>query len=574
MKARKFASLLFITLIALFSLSILSAQTSEVAVDVATYPTADTTIAFDGTAINVTGDGAAVNGSIVTITAAGTYELSGTLSDGQVVVDTDDTELVTLILNGVNMSSSTSAPIYIKEAQAVAVLLADGTQNSLSDAATYVYENAEDDEPNAALFSDDDMTIYGGGNLIVTANYNDGITSKDSLTILASNIIVTAVDDGIRGKDYLVIDSANLTLDVQGDGLKSDNEDDTTLGYIDIVSGMFNIVAGGDAITAQSQLHIADGTFNIVTGGGSNGFLSDTVSTKGLKSAIALVIDGGTFNINSADDGVHANESIVISGGTLTIATGDDGVHADASLEINGGTIDITQSYEGLESAIITINDGNIHLVASDDGLNVAGGNDDSGFGGGPGGAFAAIGDYYATINGGYLYMEADGDGLDANGSLTINGGTIIVNGPTMNGNGPTDVDGTFSINGGELVAFGSSGMLRGADTTSTQTSFTVAFANTVAAGTLVHVEDSAGNTVLAFVPTKSIQALIFSSANLNVGETYTIYQGGTATGTVTDGLYNETTASGGSSITSITLSTVSTVIGGDTTGGRGGGRR
>ncbi|MCA9883732.1 MAG: carbohydrate-binding domain-containing protein [Anaerolineae bacterium] len=570
-------------LIALIGLSSLqpqvsNAQTTDVqtTLELEQNPAVDTTIALDGTTITVTGNGATVAGSVVTIDSAGTYSLSGTLTDGQVRVDTDDDGLVTLILNGVNLSSSTSAPIYVKEADTVAILLAEGTENVVSDAANYVYENAEDDEPNAAVFSDDDLTIYGSGSLSVTANYNDGITSKDTLTILSGNISVSAVDDGIRGKDYLVIDGAQITLNVQGDGLKSDNEEDVTLGYISILSGSFNITAGGDAISAQTALNISDGQFALTTAGGSTSYISDDLSAKGLKAGVSVTIDGGTLTINAADDGVHANESIVINNGSLTIASGDDGIHADASIEINGGSINITQSYEAIESAVITVNDGDIHMVSSDDGFNASDGS--GGDFGGRGGGMTANGNLLLTINGGYIVMNAEGDGLDSNGSVIMNGGTVIVNGPTQSMNGPIDYNGGFQINGGLLIAVGSSGMMEAPDTSSTQYSLAVAFNTTLPAGTLIHIEDSSGNTVLTFAAAKTNQSIVLSSSELRAGETYTVYQGGTAVGTVTDGLYTDGTYSGGTVYTSLTLSSITTMegggmMGGGMRGGRGGGR-
>lgn len=554
MKNNILGSLILLIILALIGSDSAYAQTSDVQLNIELYPVADTTISMDGTTINIEGSGATVNGNIVTISNAGTYSLSGTLTDGQIIVDTDDIELITLILNSVNLNSSTSAPIYIKNSETTAILIADETENYVSDATSYIYDTPEDDEPNATVFSDDDLIIYGTGSLYVTANYNDGIASKDSLTILDGNITVISVDDGIRGKDYLLIDGAQISLNVQGDGLKSDNEEDTTLGYINILSGEINITSGGDAITAQSSLYITDGTFTILSGSGSTANLAGDLSAKGLKSALAIVIDGGTFFIDAADDAIHANDSIIINNGTFTIATGDDGIHADATVDINGGVIDIGRSYEGIESAIITINAGDIHLVSSDDGLNVAGGRN------------------LMNINGGYLVIDAEGDGLDANGSIVMTDGTVIVNGPTMSMNGALDYDGSFQITGGTLVAVGSSGMMQAPDMNSTQYSLGIGFTNTLSAGTLIHIESSTGETILTFAPTKSYQSLIFSSPELIGGGTYTIYQGGNAVGTIIDGLYVDETYSNGTVYTSLMLSSITTQEGGGGNG-RGGGR-
>ncbi len=129
--------------------------------------TAETQIALNGDTIAVTGQGVTVEGSIATITAAGTYTLSGTLADGQIVVATEAEETVHLVLNGVSISSSTSAAINIANAEEVVILLADGSSNFLSDATTYVFPSAEEDEPNAALFSKANLTIFGNGALTV-----------------------------------------------------------------------------------------------------------------------------------------------------------------------------------------------------------------------------------------------------------------------------------------------------------------------------------------------------------------------------------------------------------------------
>lgn len=276
------ASVLFSILIMLS----LSVQAEDI---VDNYPTPDTMILLNDANSTVDGDGVTIDGTTIRIDSAGTYSLSGTLADGQIVVDSDDDELVTLILNDVNLSSSTSAPIYIKNADSAAILLADGTENYVTDGTNYVYENVEDDEPSGAVFSDDDLTIYGEGSLVVTANFNDGIVSKDGLIILNSTISITSVDDGIRGKDYLLIDGAQITLNVQGDGLKSDLDEDTTLGYISIASGVFHINAGGDAIQAETRLNIINGDFTIVTAGGSSAILDEDVSAKGLKAGVGIV---------------------------------------------------------------------------------------------------------------------------------------------------------------------------------------------------------------------------------------------------------------------------------------------
>ncbi len=549
---------------------------AEPAVETSWDASSTVAIAFNGDSITASGEGVKVEGSTLTIVAAGTYSLSGTLKDGQIIVETESEAPVQLVLNGVSLASATSAPINIVKAKQTILILADGTQNTVTDATNYVYPNAETDEPNAAIFSKSDLTLAGNGALTVNGNFNDGIASKDGLVIASGSLTVTAVDDGIRGKDYLVIQDGTLTVNAGGDGLKADNEEDATLGYIAIENGVFNITSGGDALTAQTDVLISTGNFTLTSGGGSTASLGAEASAKGLKAVANLNIDSGTFNINAADDALHSNNNLVINTGTFNITTGDDGMHADASLTIHGGEINITESYEGLESAVITINSGNIRVVASDDGLNVASGVDGSGAmgpGGRPGGQQDTFNSSSATflhINGGYIAVDARGDGVDVNGAAEMTDGILVVNGPTENGNGALDYDAGFNMTGGWLVAAGSAGMAQTPGSYSAQNSLLVYLGSPQPAGTLFHIQNSAGEDILTFAPGKQYQSVAFSSPNLVSGETYTIILGGSSSGTVIDGLYQGGSYTAGTAYESFTITSVVTQVG---SGGRGPGR-
>ncbi len=224
-------------------------------------------IQLDGDSISTDAEGVQVEGQTTRIVAAGTYSLSGTLDDGQIIVETESEAPVRLVLNGVSLANSTSAAINIVQAKKVILILADGSQNTISDAASYVYPDTETDEPNAAIFAKSNLSIGGSGTLTIKANFNDGIASKDGLIIAGGTINLSAIDDGIRGKDYLVVKNGNLTVNAGGDGLKSDNEDDAAKGYVAIENGVFNISAGGDAITAQTDVLISSGSFTLSSGG-------------------------------------------------------------------------------------------------------------------------------------------------------------------------------------------------------------------------------------------------------------------------------------------------------------------
>ena len=536
-------------------------------------------IMLAGDGITFEGEGATVDGSVVTITSAGTYGISGTLNDGQIIVDTQDEETVYLVLDGVDITCSTNAPIYVSNAEKTVITLADGTENTVTDGDSYVFEDAESDEPNAAIFSHDDLTINGGGSLTVNASYNNGIASKDDLKITGGNITVNAVNDGIKGRDSIALKDGTITVNVGGDGLQSTNDEDTEKGYVFVEGGTLSITAGLDGIQAQTSLTVSGGEITIVTGGGSvsssgsawggRGMDSNpnetTESAKGLKAGTDLTIMDGVIQIDSLDDAIHSDGSVTINGGDVLLASGDDGIHADAALTINGGELNITQSYEGLESEVITINDGTIHLTASDDGINGSSGNSGAEAGAQPmwGGE---SGGAYVYINGGYLYVDANGDGLDSNGSIEMTAGTVIVNGPTNDGNGPLDF-GSFNISGGFLVAVGSAGMAQAPSTTSTQYSVMYNFTSAQAAGTMVHIETESGQDVLTFVPTKQHQSVLLSSPELENGVTYLVYSGGSSSGTVTDGLYSGGAFAGGTQVTSFTISSVVTGAGSSTPG-------
>ncbi len=540
--------------------------------------TTATTIELNKDQISYEGSGVKVEGSKLTIQKAGTYVLSGTLADGSIIVNAEDKGTVRLVLNGIDINCSTSAPVYVKQAGKVVLSLEEGTTNRVTDGENYVLEDASSDEPNAAIFSKDDLTINGKGSLEVVANYNNAITSKDTLKLMEGTLQVVAADDGIMGKDAVIVKSGDVQITAEGDGIKTTNDTDETKGFVAIEDGRFNIIAGADGIQATTNIYIEEGNYTIQTGGGSANAVKkqnetmghmgrgqaktnatsevvDTTQTtttteateestshKGIKGSKAIYMSGGTFVLDTADDSIHSNDTAIISGGEISITSGDDGIHADTRLDIEGGTLNITKSYEALESSEINIKAGEINAVASDDGINVSGGNDTSTANGGFGqDQFTHTENGKLTISGGTVFVDASGDGLDANGSIEMSGGTVIVNGPTNDGNASLDYDGNFNITGGILVAAGSAGMAQGPSSSSTQASVVMTYSSEKAAGELVHLEDSSGNTILTFAPSKNYRNVIISTPEIKTGESYEYYAGGSITGDSTNGLYEET---------------------------------
>lgn len=474
-------------------------------------------VILSGSSISSEGSGLTIEGSTVTLTSAGTYRFSGSLSDGQIVVDSEEEEMVRIILAGVSLSNSSTAPLYIKNASKVILVLEEGTENIVRDASFY---NSDEDGPNAAIFSSDNLTIFGEGSLRVYGNYNDGICSKDGLIIKSGFISVNAIDDGIRGKDYLVIKDGDILIDALGDGLKSDLDEVSELGYITIESGTVKI----------SSL------------------------AKGIKAENGITIFSGTINIDADDDAIHSNGDITIDGGVFSLASGDDAIHADLNLVINRGEIDITEAYEGIESAEgnITINDGVIHLLCSDDGINLAAGGDSQG--GRPKSTESTTDSYLFQINGAYISANTGGDGLDSNDDFEMNGGIVIVSGSSQNSNCALDVNGSLIVDAGFLVAAGTANMAQAPESSSEQNGALITFRSTQSAGTLAHIEDQDGNEILNFEPPKSFDSMAFSSSALVNGSTYTIYLGGSHSGTAVDGIYEDGTYTSGTKYSSFTV--------------------
>ena len=526
------------------------------------------TIKLNGRAATSSSNSVKISGSKITITEEATYIVSGELADGMLVVDAPDTAKLQIVLNGANITSKTSAALYILEADKVFLTLADGTTNTLANGGSFTA--IDDNNIDAAVFSKQDLTLNGSGNLTVTSPTAHGIVCKDDLVITGGTYTVNSSSHGLDANDSVRITNATLNIDAGKDAIHAENTDDTSLGFIYIGGGTIKAEAEGDGIAAGAYMQIADGTIDLLVGGGAEngtkassgnygGFMGgghggmrpggnrnstttteDTVSMKGLKATNSLLISGGNFTFNSADDSVHSDVSVIINGGTFTIASGDDAIHAEDTLTITAGKIDISESYEGLEALHIDVQGGDIKLKASDDGLNAAGGTDQSGttggrdgiFGGGPGG-MGGHGGMSSNSNGsikvsdGNLYINSSGDGMDANGTLEISGGYTVVVGPTQGDTATLDYDKSATITGGTFIGTGAQGMAQ-SFSDSEQGVIAISVGNQ-SAGTKIVLKDKNGKTIIEYSPELNFAVVIFSSPDIKKGETYTVTVGSEA---------------------------------------------
>lgn len=478
------------------------------------------------------------------ISSPGIYQLTGKLSNGRVAINTDDN--VKLELSGVEITNSSGPAIFVQDAKNVVISAVADTTNYLTDGSSYT--GYADDEIGT-IFSHDDLMLEGDGMFIIESNCEDAIVGKDDLLFNGGTYQITSADDGIRGKDSVYIQSGSFQINAGGDGIKATNETETDKGFVYIVNGRFEIEAELDGIQAESALKISGGDFEIKTGGGSDnvstnetwgnwghgpGVYSDNTasdtndSAKGMKASDILVEDG-TFSFDSSDDALHANGNLKIEDGNFTIASGDDGIHADHDIVIDDGRINVTQSYEGIEGMTVTINNGDISVIASDDGLNAAGGSDASSMNRPGANQFAADETAYIRIRGGNVEISSSGDSIDSNGDIYLDGGNIIIDGPTNGSDNALDHDGELIYSGGTIFASEVAGMMNeGISNDSTVYNVIANLSNTYNSGTTITIEDASGAELASFQPQKSFSSITFGSPVLQASETYTIKINGT----------------------------------------------
>lgn len=430
---------------------------------------------------------------------------------------------------------------------------------------------------NNGIHCTKDLKIKNG-NISVTA-LGHGIKGKKSVTVSGGTVTVTSGKDGITSdeteneeKGFVTIENGEIIITSVGDGVSAE----TTL---TVTGGVISIISGGGSANAQQK------TDNMRDWWDFDNSASDdnSVSCKGLKAGKAMMISGGSITIDAQDDALHTDGDMTISGGECILSTGDDGAHAELSLTVLDGKITVLTSYEGLEANQITLADGELDITATDDGINANGGSDgfSGGFGGGFGGGRGGMGGSFGgrrndtnnhsgdmtppdgnapsgnpptmpgqdaadstttddttdkqpvlLITGGKITVNADGDGLDSNGNLRVEDGDITVNGPSNGGNGALDIGtengGAGVIAGGTLIALGTSSMAENFGSTSTQCAFLVTM-NSFGAGETITITDSQGNVLYTGVTVKSANSVVFSSADLVVGETYTVTIGSTS---------------------------------------------
>ena len=528
-------------------------------------------ITLNKTTATVSGSGAKADGSTITITEEGVYIVSGTLEDGQIIVDASDSDKVQIVLDGVNINCETNAVIYVREADKVFITLAENSSNTLGGGNEYT--QIDDNTVDGVIFSKSDLVCNGTGSLTIEADYKHGIVSKDDLVITGGTYKITAADNGITAKDQLKILDGSFDIDAANSAVKAKNTDDTELGNIYIAGGVFTVKAEQDGFHATGSIVVDDGT--ITVNSGDDGFHAelDTVihggtifvekSYEGLEGK-RVVVNGGDITVNASNDGVNAANSG--DGGVNAANSGDDGANTtnpganavgsgdddsnaassnnDSSAAVNSGDDgSISGEADGKEPPQMppdTENGSDMQPSQDFDPENApSGGNAPQDFdpenapsdGNAPqmmqrGSGGGGNSELYIKITGGTLTVSADGDGLDSNGGLFVTGGTTIVYGPTSDGDSALDYDGSAIVTGGTLAAIGSAGMTESFDEASTQPVITYYGTETQSADTTITLTDSDGSALFTVTPEKVYASIVLTCPEMKLDATYTLAAG------------------------------------------------
>ena len=462
-------------------------------------------------------DGVTVEDGTLTITKAGTYKLSGEYQ-GQIKVETADSDAVRLVLDNANITNSSGAALNVVNADEVILYSASGTTNTISDGADYTATG--EDDPDAVVYSKADLTIAGEGTLKVNGNHEDGIHTSDGLVIASGTLEVNAANTGIKGKDYVDILGGTINVTAQQDGIKSTNDTDEGKGWTRLSNGTVTVNAGDDGFKASRVVEISGGSLTVEQ------------SDEGIEAQY-INVSGGDVNVTSADDGMNASLKTSDSESTDSSANTSDAANQQQNNQQQGslpggqqsGTSNQQQQGTGQPPAMSgSSQDGTSQNGTTGTGQQGMGQPPQGGMPGGGGGTFEVI-DAAINVSGGHITVNAEGDGIDSNGVTTLSGGTLIVNGPSQGGNAALDTNGDLLLNGATVLSGSTADMFEAPSTNSTSGYLKLTNSSGFEQGSTVQVADSSGKVVANYKVTKSnVQLVLVSSSSIVKGQSYTVY--------------------------------------------------
>ncbi len=503
---------------------------------------------------------------IVTISDSGTYLFKGEYGG----IKIESGQKPHIILDGATITNQNGIAIdgTAKKIE-LTLTLAEGSANQITNGGT-----DEDGEGFNAIHIKGSVSINGNGSLNVVSDSKSAIKASKEIKIVDATLGLAAANHAITGASVIAADCTINVTSAGKDGINAECDDETTAfttaeGYVYLKNVDYTCSVLGDGIQADTVLCIDGGSYNIKTTGSfvsktqmseygleaddfkyilQNGeykrIASDETSRYGASSLYglaqgckgmkvgeieyedengntvtvtdgdyAIIIEGGTFAIDSTDDAIHANSgTLLVGGGTLAISTYDDALTSDVLTKITGGDITVEKSYEGIEGGYVEITGGTVTVTAQDDGINAA--SDD-----------ARVVEHI-IISGGKVSVNAGGDGIDSNGTILISGGETYVAGPTSDMDSSIDSERGTVVTGGYLFAVGPLGMVETPAQNSTQCVVSFAYSRSIAAGTNLSLTDGDGNAIMTFKTPKSCRSVILSCPELAQGKTYRIYGG------------------------------------------------
>ena len=462
-------------------------------------------------------DGVTVEDGTLTITKAGTYKLSGEYQ-GQIKVETADSDAVRLVLDNANITNSSGAALNVVNADEVILYSASGTTNTISDGADYTATG--EDDPDAVVYSKADLTIAGEGTLKVNGNHEDGIHTSDGLVIASGTLEVNAANTGIKGKDYVDILGGTINVTAQQDGIKSTNDTDEGKGWTRLSNGTVTVNAGDDGFKASRVVEISGGSLTVEQ------------SDEGIEAQY-INVSGGDVNVTSADDGMNASLKTSNSESTNSSENTSDAANQQQNNQQQGslpggqqsGTSNQQQQGTGQPPAMSgSSQDGTSQNGTTGTGQQGMGQPPQGGMPGGGGGTFEVV-DAAINVSGGHVTVNAEGDGIDSNGVTTLSGGTLIVNGPSQGGNAALDTNGDLLLNGATVLSGSTADMFEAPSTNSTSGYLKLTNSSGFEQGSTVQVADSSGKVVANYKVTKSnVQLVLVSSSSIVKGQSYTAY--------------------------------------------------
>lgn len=512
-------------------------------------------IAFNGSSASTSGsvDGVTVtiNGADVIVKSSAKkvcFNVSGTTTNGFLKIYSDNK--FELNLNGASITNPDGAAINIQSKKRGYIVLADGTENTLTDGTRYS-DATDDEDMKACFFSEGKMLFSGKGSLNVYANCKAGIRSDDYVLFRPGNNIYVKATAGnaIKGNDALYIKGGVINVETSAAASKGLSSD----GLVQIDGGRTTVLTTGTGEYDSDE--------------------QDVSGCAGVKADSIFVMNGGALYCKSTGaggKGVSTDQTLTVNDGTIKVITtgkqftygrldtSPKGIKSDGAMHLKGGTIMVRctgdEGSEGIESkSTMNISGGTIMVYCYDDAINSSGA---------------------MTISGGNVFaMGTNNDGIDSNSTLTVSGGVVIACGTTQPEEGFDCDQNTFTVTGGTLIGIG--GTTSTPTTNVTTQPVAILGGSSIQNGQYITVADNSGSNILAFkVPrdyTQQGYTLLVSSPKMTKGNSYIFSLGATVSGGDDFcGYVTDATVSGGSSLSTLTLSQMITTS--NFNGGMGGG--